>query len=126
MGLSSATLAIDAKDKTTVVGFFTLSPLSINLDPRLLSALQIDAGAIPYPRVGGYLLGRMGVHTTYAGKGVGRALVAVAVHHARRSRSETGGVFLAVDPKDESLVSWYAPLGFTRIVSAQRRLILKL
>lgn len=126
MGLSSVTLAVDAKDKSTVVGFFTLSPLSINLDPRLLAALQIDSAAIPYPRVGGYLLGRMGVKQDYARKGVGSALVAIAVDYARKSRSETGGVFVAVDPKDEQLVGWYMPLGFTRINSVQKRMVLKL
>ena len=124
MGLSSVTVAIDPSAPDTVVGFFTLSPLSIRIDPRLLAAVGLDA--VPYPSVGGYLLGRLGVDVEYQGQGIGQALVAVAISQARQGRAGTGGVFMAVDAKDDGLVAWYERLGFARLGPHTRRLVLRL
>ena len=49
--------------------FFTLSPLSKRIDPRILTALGL--GTVPYPSVGGYLLGRLGVAEHYQRRGIG-------------------------------------------------------
>lgn len=124
MGLSSITVAVDPRAGDIIVGFFTLSPLSIRIDPRVLAALGLES--VPYPSVGGYLLGRLGVDQRYQRRGVGQALVAVAVTHARRGREGTGGVFIAVDGKDDSLVGWYEHLGFVRLGAHTRRCIMRL
>lgn len=124
MGLSSVTVALDPEASNAVVGFFTLSPLSIRVDPRLLKALGIDP--VPYPNVGGYLLGRMGVDRRYQRRGIGQALVAVALAQARQGRAGTGGVFIAVDAKNDSLVAWYERLGFVRLSPQTRRLVMRL
>ena len=124
MGLSSVMVAIDPNAPDAVVGFFTLSPLSIRIDPRLLAAL--GAGSVPYPSVGGYLLGRLGVDRRYQNRGIGQALVAVAIAQARQGRVGTGGVFIAVDAKDDGLVTWYERLGFVRLGSQTRRLVMRL
>lgn len=124
LGLSQVTLAVESISGA-IAGFFTLSPLGIKLDPRLLTALELPPDAIPYPAVGGYLLGRMGVHKSVAGQGLGSSLVAVAVEHARKGKAETGGVFIAVDAKSDALIGWYAALGFTRL-SGTSRLLMRL
>lgn len=103
---------------------FTLSPLSIRIDPRILAALGL--GTVPYPSVGGYLLGRLGVAEHYQRRGIGQALVAVAIVQARQGRTGTGGVFIAVDPKEDSLVRWYARLGFIRLGLHTRRAVMRL
>jgi ribosomal protein S18 acetylase RimI-like enzyme len=124
MGLNSVTIAIDPKADGAIVAFFTLSPLSIRLDPRVLGALGL--ASVPYPSVGGYLLGRLGVDQQYQRQGIGQALVVLAVRHARRGREGTGGVFLAVDAKDDDLVGWYERLGFARLGSHTRRCVMRL
>ncbi len=123
LGLSSVTVALDAANGT-VAGYYTLSPVSIRLDQGVLDALGL-AGA-PYPMVGGYLLGRLGVATSYAGKRIGSALVAIALDDAAEATQRTGGVFLAVDPKDDGLVQWYEKLGFTRLDPKRRRVVRRL
>lgn len=124
MGLSSVTVAVDPEASNAVVGFFTLSPLSIRVDARLLKGLGIEP--VPYPNVGGYLLGRMGVDRRYQRRGIGQALVAVALAQARQGRAGTGGVFIAVDAKNDSLVAWYERLGFVRLSPQTRRLVMRL
>lgn len=124
LGLSTATVAVEVLTGA-IAGYFTLSPLSVRLDPRVLAALKVDAQAIPYRNVGGYLLGRLGVDTAYAGQRIGPALVATAIANARRARVETGGVFIGVDAKKDWLLAWYAKLGFTQ-VSGTNRLVMRL
>lgn len=124
MGLRSVTVAVDPRPGDIIVGFFTLSPLSIRIDPRVLAALGLEP--VPCPSVGGYLLGRLRVDQRYQRRGVGQALVAVAIVQARRGREGMGGVFIAVDAKDDSLAGWYERLGFVRLGARTRRCIMRL
>lgn len=123
-GLARVYLAVEPDRR--VVGFFTLSPMSLRLD-ALLSVLPVLT-ATPYPQLGGFLLGRMGVHAARSGEGIGGALVARATEIARAQRGQVGGVFLAVDPKDEGLCHYYAKFGFVRLdpTGVRRRMILPL
>lgn len=118
-GLATVHVVADAHE--SIIGFFTLSPLSLRLD-QLSVALPSLAGAV-YPQIGGYLLGRMGVHAARQRSGVGAAMVASAEAITRQSR--TGGVFLAVDPKDDDLIAFYAQFGFERLApnGPRRRMI---
>jgi GNAT superfamily N-acetyltransferase len=122
-GLSSVTVALDTADGT-VVGYYTLSPVSIRLDEGVLRTLGLAAAT--YPMAGGYLFGRLGVTKSYAGQGIGSALVAIALDDAADATQHTGGVFLAVDPKDDGLVQWYEKLGFARLDPKRRRAVRRL
>ena len=124
MGLSGVTVAVDPHADEAIVGFFTLSPLSIRIDPRVTTALGL--GTIPYPSVGGYLLGQLGVDRSYQRRGIGQALVVVAITQARHGRQGTGGVFIAVDAKDDSLARWYERLGFSRLGPQTHRCVMRL
>lgn len=118
-GLNAVFVAVDHEG--AVQGYFTLSPLSLRVDAALLGTLT--SADIAYPSVGGYLLGRLGVALPLAHQGMGRALVSRALDIAKAQRESTGGVFLAVDPKEDWLVSWYAKLGFKQILPPKRRMI---
>jgi GNAT superfamily N-acetyltransferase len=125
-GWSATTVAVDPSlASRPLVGFYTLSPLTLRLDANVLSALRLTAA---YPVVGGYLLGRLGVAQSAQGGGLGGLLVERAIATALRARSETGGVFLAVDAKDDRLVQWYLRLGygFVELSPGRRRLALVL
>jgi GNAT superfamily N-acetyltransferase len=128
-GLSQVWIATDPEGcdpDQCIAGYFTLSPLSIPLTPAVLDALGF--GSLPYRAVGGYLLGRLGVAANLQGQGLGATLIAAAIKIARQVRSDVGGVFLAVDPKNDELLVWYENLdfGFRRLDPAKRRIILKL
>lgn len=128
-GLSSVTVAINSAaidDADVIVGFFTLSPLSIPISSTVLDAVGMTGA--PYRSIGGYLLGRLGVARRYQGNGYGAALVASAIKAARHVRKETGGVFLAVDAKNTTLTRWYTKLefGFVQLDRGRSRLVMRL
>ncbi len=125
-------LSIDAEAPNSagrIAGYFTLSPLSVQVTPAVLEQLGLQS--VPYRAVGGYLLGRLGVASRLQGQGLGSALVAAAIKITKQARNDAGGVFLAIDPKNDKLLAWYERLdfGFRRLDPAnatKRRLILKL
>ncbi|MGH7711131.1 MAG: GNAT family N-acetyltransferase [Gemmatimonadaceae bacterium] len=111
-----------------VVAYFTMSPVTVRVEGELLTTLGI--GSVPYPSLGGFLLGRLGVHSALQGAGIGAALVMRAAQIAKSEAEVVGGAFLAVDPKTvdaskgERLVQWYADLGFVQLGERTRRMIL--
>lgn len=130
LGLSSVFVAVDSSApnqgppaSVQIIGFFSLGPTSIKVDPRLLTALGLKPPG--YSNIGGYLLGQLGVERDRAGEGIGSALVLKALDYARNGKAGLGGVFLSVDAESESLVSWYEELGFTRL-SGTRKLLRRL
>ncbi len=131
-GLSSVWLAVDAKPTDPdidIAGYFTLSPLSVPISAAILSQLELQP--VAYRGVGGYLLGRLGVASRLQGQELGSALAAAAIKMARKARNDAGGVFIAVDPKNDKLLEWYEHLdfGFRRLDTTntmKRRLVLRL
>lgn len=119
---------VTTNDANEVVAYFTISPVTVRVDGTLLNTLGI--GSAPYPSLGGFLLGRLGVQSTLQGAGVGAALVMRAAQLVKREAEIVGGAFLAVDPKADDaskavrLVKWYADLGFVRLGERTRRMIL--
>lgn len=105
-----------------LVGFFTLSPVSVRLSPGLLEAMGIVA---PYKTIGGWLLGRMGIAERHQGQGFGRQLVASAITTARMLSADSAGTLLAVDPANASLMDWYLTLdfGFHRLAPNDSRVL---
>lgn len=128
-GLSQVWIATDSEASAReqfIAAYFTLSPLSIPLTPAVLATLGLESA--PYRAVGGFLLGRLGVAVRLQGQRLGSDLLAAAIKIARQARTDVGGAFLAVDPKNEKLLAWYERLdfGFRRLDPGKRRIILKL
>ena len=105
-----------------VAAYFTLSPVGVRVEPVLLKSLRMLSA--PYPVIGGFLLGRLGVASAPQRAGVGKALVMRAAQIAKREATIVGGTFLAVDPKTDALVRWYALQDFVRLGEKTRRMIL--
>lgn len=120
--LSQVYVTVDAGG--AVCGYFTLAPLAVRVEPSFLVSLGV--GAVPYPSIGGFLLGRLGVATALQGRGIGEALVMRAAQIAKREAGFVGGVFLAVDPKDDRLMQWYAMQSFVALGGKGRRMVLPL
>ncbi len=105
-----------------LVGFFTLSPVSVRLSPLLMERMGVNA---PYLSIGGWLLGKMGVAVQHQGRRLGAPLVASAITQARALRDSTAGPLLVVDPKNEQLMHWYLGLnfGFSRLTPTDPRVL---
>jgi GNAT superfamily N-acetyltransferase len=117
--LCRVTVAVERSPPRHVIGFFTLSPTSVPRTQWLVITGLTDA---PYGRIGGYLLGRLGVDEPHQRQGIGEALVATSVIYARMAQTATGGAFLAVDAMNDRLAAWYERLGFTRVAANSLRL----
>lgn len=122
LGLSQVYVVADAAGE--VAAYFTLSPLAIRVEPALLERLRI--GTAPYPAIGGFLLGRLGVATRFQRQGIGEALVMRAGQIAKQEAKVVGGMFLAVDAKDERLTTWYGRQDFAALGPRTRRMVLPL
>lgn len=105
-----------------LVGFFTLSPVSVRLSPAVMAATGIVA---PYSTVGGWLLGQMGIAVQYQRRQLGPQLVASAIQAARALSVASAGALLAVDPANARLMQWYLDLdfGFQRLAPHDPRLL---
>lgn len=123
-GLCQVYVVADAAHRVWAYG--TLSPLSLRVDTNLLKAVGMIQS--PYVQVGGYLLGRLGTDQTIQRGGMGASVVTRLSKIAAQMRDVTGGVFLAVDPKEDWLVSWYQKLGFSRLSPdpTRRKMVLPL
>jgi GNAT superfamily N-acetyltransferase len=113
-----------AASASSLCAYFTLSPLSIPLNEVVLTAIRLPETR--YRSVGGYLLGRLGVSVAFQGRQLGDACVSLALGIAKAASEKTGGAFVAVDPKNDSLVRWYERLGFARLDPSRRRLVRRL
>lgn len=118
-GFNRVYVAVDISMPRTIVAYFTLSMVTIPVDPNIMRV----AGRIPYKQVGALLLGRLGVAAQHQSAGLGSALVERAVEIARRVAQDVGGNALVVDPKDDDLVAWYERLSFVRLSPQRRRMI---
>ena len=126
--IAAVYVAVQAEERA-VGGFFSISPLGVRLSDPLMRHHPLLK--TPYPVIGGFLLGRLGVHRPLQGAGLGGALVVLAIEKARDASDKVGGMFLAVDPKTPRLGDWYEKLSFVRLDPApgkgsSRRMVLPL
>lgn len=108
-------------ESNTVLGYYTLS------------ALSIDVGAWPedvvrklprYPVIPAMLLGRLAVDSRLRGKGMGEYLLMSALHRALIASREVAAVAVIVDAKDNNAVAFYHHYEFTTFVDEPNRLFL--
>jgi GNAT superfamily N-acetyltransferase len=98
-----------------------------------LSALSIDVGAWPedvarklqhYPLVPATLLGRLAVHASLRGKGMGEYLLMDALRPALVASRQVAVVAVIVDAKDDNAVTFYRRYGFIPFADQANRLFL--
>ena len=101
-----------------VFGFYTLSATSVvlaDLPPDLVRRLP------RYPSLPATLLGRLATDVRARGRGLGRFLLADALHRA--VRSEIASFAVIVDAKDEAARDFYLREGFLPLPESPRRLV---
>jgi len=115
-------VASPADAPARVLGFYTLSPAS--LDYSRTPALA-KKGLARYD-VPVFRLGRLGVDRTVQGRGLGGALLLRAAHRCIRVADDVGGVALLIDAKNERAASWYESYGALALDDAPLSLVLPL
>jgi GNAT superfamily N-acetyltransferase len=115
-------VATPVGDEGRVLGFYSLSPASIDYarTPTLLKK-----GLARY-EVPVFRLGRLGVDLTIQGQGLGGQLLLAAGRRCLHAAAEVGGVALLIDAKNDRVVGWYETYGAIALLDAPRSLVLPL
>lgn len=93
-----------------VHGFFTLSICQVGGEGVPADLAKKLPKSIPAIR-----LGRLAVHRSRHGQGLGKALLVEAMHRAARAVEIAGGIGLFVDATDQAAAEFHAKFGFEKI-----------
>jgi GNAT superfamily N-acetyltransferase len=115
-------VAVPADEHTRVLGFYTLSPASIEYARTPALAKK---GLARYD-VPVFRLGRLAVDKTIQGRGLGGALLMSAGKRCTRVAREVGGVALLIDAKNDRAARWYTGYGALALFDAPLSLVLPL
>lgn len=120
--ISRVFVARRSQERTRVLGYYTLSTLSIDLSILPESI----AKTLPRHPIPAALIGRLAVDSTAKGQGVGKMLVANAIRRTLAVSTEIAIYAMVVDAIDEQAASFYRQYGFTRLAEGRSRLFLPL
>jgi GNAT superfamily N-acetyltransferase len=113
---------VQADTRARLLGFYTLSPASIEYGRTSgLARKGLARHDVPVFR-----LGRLAVDQTVQGRGLGGALLLRVALRCIRVATEVGGVDLLIDAKSERVAQWYARYGALPLLDAPLSLVLPL
>lgn len=115
-------LAIDCKDSKTILGFYSLSPTSLDYarTPQI-----IQRGLARYD-VPAFRLARLAVSLDTQKQGLGGQLLLAAGRRCLRVSAEVGGVMLLIDAKNKEVARWYESYGAIALFDTPLCLVLPL
>lgn len=122
LGGAKTFVAIDDAGGKTILGFYSLSPASVeyartpNLVKRGLAHYDVPV----------FRLARLGVDRKLQGQGLGGQLLLAAGRRCLLAAAEVGGVALLIDAKNEKVAGWYAHYGAVPLEDAPLTLMLPL
>ena len=122
LGGAKTFLAIDNADNKTILGFYSLSPASVEYarTPEI-----VRRGLARYD-VPVFRLARLAVDRRAQGQGLGGQLLLAAGRRCLRAAAEVGGVALLIDAKNEGVAGWYAGYGAMPLADAPLSLLMPL
>lgn len=120
--ISRVFVAVRPENPNTILGYCTLSTLSIALS----QLPQILARKLPRHPIPAALLGRLAVGRTEQGQGIGKILLADAVKRTLAISDQIGIYAIVVDAIDDNAKEFYERFGFVRLSDSSPRLFLPL
>ncbi len=117
---AAVTFVLLDKDRTEVLGYYTLSAISVLLTDLPTTFVK----KLPrYPLVPAILIGRLAVDKEQRGKHYGKLLLIDALQRCLKM-DQIGWVAVVVDAKDETAVAFYERYRFIRFSETSLRLFL--
>jgi GNAT superfamily N-acetyltransferase len=115
-------LAIDDADHKSILGFYSLSPASVDYarTPEMVRR-RLARHDVP-----GFRLARLAVDRRLQGQELGGQLLLAAGRRCLLAAAEVGGVVLVIDAKNERVARWYAGYGAVPLLDAPLTLLLPL
>ena len=120
--ISQVYIAAESENPSTVVGYYTLSTLSVGLN-ELPESLACKLPMHPIPAA---LIGRLAVSEQAQGKGVGKMLLVDAIKRTLAISNEIAIYAMIVDVLNEETKLFYTQFGFTQLNTQNQRLFLPL
>ena len=115
-------VAAPSDTSARIIGFYTLSPASIEYARTPAFAKK---GLARYD-VPVFRLGRLAVDRSAQGRGLGGALLPRAADRCIRVAQDVGGVALLIDAKNDRAARWYESYGALPMLDAPLSLVLPL
>ena len=120
--ISRVFAATTVNQADVIVGYYTLSSLSIELN-QLPPNLAHKLPRYPIPAA---LIGRLAIDQSFQGQGVGKLLLVDAIKRTLAVSNEIAIYAIVVDAIDKAAEQFYMKFGFMKISSENRRLFLPL
>lgn len=121
-GAAKTFLAISQADGKTIMGFYSLSPASLEY-ARTPAIVRQGLARHDVPV---FRLGRLAIHMPFQGKGLGGQLILAAGRRCVLAAREVGGGALLIDAKSDRAAGWYATYGAVPLADAPLSLLLPL
>ena len=121
-GAAKTFLAISSLDGQTILGFYSLSPASLEYS-RASESVRKGLARHDVPV---FRLGRLAVSRSLQGQGLGGQLLLAASRRCLAAATKVGGVALLIDAKSERAAKWYASFGAIPLLDAPLTLLLPL
>jgi len=115
-------LAVRDDDASLVLGFYSLSPASVEFS-RAPAVIKRGLARHDVPV---FRLGRLAVDQSMQGKGLGGQLLLSAGRRCLRASQDVGGVALLIDAKNDGVANWYASYGALPLLDTPLSLLLSL
>jgi GNAT superfamily N-acetyltransferase len=122
LGGAKTFLAIADSDNKTMLGFYSLSPASVEY-ARTPEIVRRGLARYDVPT---FRLARLAVDHTVQGQGLGGQLLLAAGRRCLSASAEVGGVALLIDAKNEKVAAWYASYGALPMLDTPLSLLLPL
>ena len=122
LGGAKTFLAIEDGGDKTILGFYSLSPASI----EYVRTPEIVRRGLARYDVPVFRLARLAVDLKVQGQGLGGQLLLAAGRRCLLAAAEVGGVALLIDAKNDRAAKWYAGYGAVPLADAPLSLLLSL
>ncbi len=113
-------LAVADDDTVKVLGFYSISPASIEFS----RAPDVIKHGLARHDIPVFRLGRLAVDKSVQGQGLGGQLLLSAGRRCLRAAQEVGGVALLIDAKNKDIAQWYASYGALPLLDKPLSLLL--
>ena len=121
-GAAKTFLAIDDRDKTTILGFYSLAPGAL----AYADTPETVRHGLARHDVPGFRLARLATDLRWHGQGLGGQLLAAAARRCLRAAAEVGGVVLIIDAKNDRAAEWYTGYGAVPLSNRPLTLVMSL
>ena len=122
LGGAKTFLAIGDAEHKTILGFYSLSPASVEY-ARTPEIVRLGLARYDVPA---FRLARLAVDRKVQGQGLGGQLLLAAGRRCLLAAAEVGGVALLIDAKNQKVADWYAGYGAVPLEDAPLSLLLPL